>query len=71
MQSSHHLHNSSLHVITDDITCPNLTECHRCYTRNCCHTKEVKVSLPKLAGGVLESAKEITRIHLENHTCAD
>ena len=71
MQNSHRLHRSSLHVITDEIICPILTEWHICYTTYCCHTKVVKVSLPKLAGGVLKSTEEISRIHLENHTCAD
>ena len=33
-------------------------------------TKVVEVSLPELAGGVLKSAEQITRVHLEDHTCA-
>lgn len=32
-------------------------------------TQVIEVCLPQLARGVLESAKEITSIHLKNHTC--
>ena len=78
MQHSHHLYGSSLHVVTghrshiaSSLIATDATELYTCYTKYCCHTKVVEVSLPKLACGVLESAEEIPRIHLEDHTCTD
>ena len=57
--------------VASSLIATDAAELNTCYTMYCCHTKVVKVSLPKLAGDVLKSAEEVTRIHLKDHTCAD